>query len=258
MKLNLFKPTLLLAVVGLCVASPASALNYYELEVYPYRTAAKGELELENATSQTRRAALPGEGEDAAAGGRVRTSFEATYGLTERTEISAYGDFFRAPGADWAFGGQRYHVRTRFYEKGELPVDLGAYVEFEMPKHDEDTHEIEVRGIMEKDFGKWTFDFNPIFEKVLKGAAVSGGWTFQYAASAIYRLNEKIQPRLDFFGDFGPVRSFLPRSEQKHLISPAIDFPLGHHIKAQAGVAFGLTDATEQRIIRLRLEKEFY
>lgn len=252
MKLKHIQPGLLFAIVGLCAASPASALNYYELEVYPYRTAAQGEWELENATSQTRRAAMT---ED---GGRVRSSFEATYGLTDKTEISAYGDFFKAPGDGWAFGGQRYHVRTRFYEKGELPVDLGAYIEFEMPKHDEDTHEIELRGIMEKDFGKWTVDFNPIFEKVLKGEAVANGWKFQYAASLIYRLNESIQPRLDFFGDLGPLRNFLPRGEQKHLISPAVDFHLAHHIKAQAGVAFGLTDATEQRLIRFRLEKEFY
>ncbi|MBZ0091814.1 MAG: hypothetical protein K8F27_06285 [Sulfuricellaceae bacterium] len=258
MKPNRLKPSLLLAVVGLSAAAPAHALNYYELEVYPYKTAAKGELELENATSQTRSGPKAGGDGDASVSGQVRTSFEATYGVTDKTEISAYGDFFRAPGADWAFGGQRYHVRTRFFEKGELPVDLGAYVEFEMPKHDTDTHEIEVRGIMEKDFGKWTFDFNPIFEKVLKGDAVSDGWSFQYAASAIYRLNERVQPRLDFFGDFGQVRNFLPRAEQIHLISPAIDFHLEHNVKVQAGVAFGLTDATEQRLIRVRLEKEFY
>lgn len=248
-----------LGMVGTILGAPqALALNYYELEVYRYMTPAKGELELEASATSTRRGTKIESDEGGNNHGVLRSSLEVSYGLTEKTEVTAYADFINTPGDGSSFGGQRYHARTRFFEKGELPVDLGAYIELEMPKHDEDAKELEFRGIIEKDIGKWTLDFNPILEKVVRGANVSGGWGVQYAASAIYRLNERFHPRLDLFGDFGPARNFLPRDQQKHLLSPAVDVRLDHGFHLLAGVAFGLTPASEQRLIRLKLEREFY
>jgi len=246
--------------VGLSlVANEALALNYHELEVYPYKTAAKGELELENSSAFTNRGTnvisedSPGNNQ-----GLFRNSFEVSYGVTDKTEVAVYADVSRAQGANWAYDGQRYRARTRFFEKGELPVDLGAYVELELPKHDVDSREVELRGIVEKDFGKWTIDINPILEKVIKGDNTSSGWGLQYSAAAVYRLNERYHPRLELFGDFGPVQNLLPQSQQIHLLSPAVEMRLGQGFNVLAGIAFGLTEASEQRLIRLKLEKEFY
>lgn len=259
MKFNNIGLTAVFGLAGaLGIISPAHALNYYELEVYPYMTSAKGELELEASATSTRRGTKVVGDEGGNNQGVMRSTLEVNYGVTDKTEVAAYGDFINIPGDGTSFGGQRYHARTRFFEKGELPVDLGAYIELEMPKHDEDTKELEFRGIIEKDIGKWTLDFNPILEKVVRGANVSEGWYAKYAASAIYRLNERVHPRLDLFGDFGRAKDFLPHDQQQHLLSPAVDIKLERRFHLLAGVAFGLTPASEQRLIRLKLEKEFY
>ena len=244
------------ATVMLC-SHAAQALNYHELEVYPYRTAAQGEVELENFTAYTRRGTQDRPAPENNQG-LTRTSFEAGYGVTEKTEVAAYLDYSRARGQDdWDLKASRVHARTRFAEKGELPVDLGMYAEIEFPRRDENDAEMELRGIIEKDFGRWTLDVNPIFEKVLKGAEKDAGWELQYAASMIYRLDERWHPRLDFFGDFGTLRDFEGRDEQKHLVSPAVDIMLGHGLSASFGVAFGQTKASEQQLVRARIEKEF-
>jgi hypothetical protein len=242
--------------VGAAAAPPALAFNYHELEVYGYRTAAKGELEVENATTHTARGSrVPADGNEEL----TRTSMELTYGLTNHLEISGYGDFNHARGGSGlGFAGQRYHLRASFFEKGQLPVDLGAYVEYELPKHDEDTRELEIRGILEKDFGKWTLDVNPIVEKVLKGANTSRGLELSYAAALIYRMNETVEPRLEMFGDFGFINHFDPKDEQIHLISPAVTYSPTPTFHILGGVAFGLTKASERTLVRLRLEKEFY
>lgn len=253
----IIRKIVLIAGVSLAFVRPALALNYHELEVYPYRTAQKGELELEYGGVYTDRGTRDADSSDNNEN-RLRNSLELTYGLTDKTEITAYADYDRLPGGGGEFEGKRFHVRTRFFEKGELPVDLGAYVELELPKHDEDIQELEFRGIVEKDFGKWTFDFNPILEKVVRGESVSEGWEFKYAAAAIYRLNETFHPRLEFFGDLGPIQHRDPTDEQQHLVSPGVDIRLGHGFNLFAGVAFGLTDASEQRLYRLRIEREFY
>lgn len=247
----------LLGSAALFLAPSAQALNYFELEVYPYKTASQGETELEFFNAYTRRGtqdALPPDSNQ----GFVRNTLEVAHGVTDKTEVAGYVDYSRARGdGDWDLKGSRMHVRTRFAEKGELPVDLGLYAEAEFPRHDDNDVEFELRGIIEKDVDKWTFDFNPIFEKVLKGVEKQAGWEFQYAASAIYRLNERWRPRLDFFGDFGLLRDFEGRDQQKHLISPAVDIMFGHGLSASFGVAFGQTKASEQQVLRARLEWEF-
>ena len=231
------------AVCVLFAAAPARALNYFELEVYPYYTADKGEFEIENSTTHTSRGTKdeqpPNNNE-----GLTRSSLEFTYGVTDSTEITYYRDYARPRGASFEYVASRYRARTRFYEKGELPVDLGLYVEIEAPR-DGDA-ELELRGIIEKDFGRWTVDFNPILELEKEPEREL---EFLYAASLIYRANEYWRPHLDLFGDF---------EAHVHLVSPAADFKLGRGFSAMLGVAFGMTEEAEQRLVRAGLEWEFY
>ena len=248
---------MLLGGSALLLSQVAHALNYFELEVYPYKTATQGEVELENFTTYTRRGSqdvpVPDNNK-----GLTRNSLEASYGVTEKTEVAGYVDYSHTRGKDdWDLKASRLHVRTRFAEKGELPVDLGLYAEVEFPRKDVNDAEFELRGIIEKDVDKWTFDINPILEKTLKGVEKAEGTELHYAAAAIYRLNDHWHPRLDFFGDFGPLRNFEGRDEQTHLISPAVDILFGHGLSASLGVAYGQTQASEQQIVRARVEWEF-
>ncbi len=241
----------------LAVDAPAYAFNYFELEVYPYRTAARGELEIESTSAYTV------QGTDNPRDGNkdlARTSLEASYGLTDHLEIAAYADAVRDPARNHAltFAGQRYHLRASFFQKGELPVDLGAYIEYELPKMDEDRREIELRVIAEKDFGRWTLDVNPIFEKVIRGENTSAGWKLMYASALIYRLNETFQPRLEWYGEVGQINHPKPWDRQVQLISPALTYSPTPTFHVLAGWAFGLTPASERQVARLRLEWEFY
>lgn len=247
----------LLALSAAGTARTASALNYFDLETYPYATAAKGEFELENGSaytlSGTQDAAPPDNNRHL-----FRSTVEATYGVTDKTDIAAYADLSRQPDGGTQFEGNRFHVRHRFFEKGQLPVDLGAYAELEMPRHDVNTREVELRGIVEKDFGKWTVDLNPIVEKPIRGEETSQGWELHYAAAAIYRLNETFHPRVDLFGDVGHLNKIDPKDEQQHLLVPGLEMRLPKHINLTAGLGFGLTPATEHRLVTLRIEKEWY
>lgn len=244
-----------LSCLALCHFWPASAwaLDYFELETYPYQTAAKGETEVEGGGIYT--APTPTGGVDA---GSERTTLEVTRGLTSKTEVAAYLDLLRAPAGSWREAATRLHVRTRFFEKDELPVDLGFYAEVELPRHEINHAEAELRGIAEKDFGKWTLDVNPILHKVVSGAETADPWKLQYATSLIYRQSERWHPRLDLFGDLGYVNAVGPWSGQQHLLSPAVDIRLKPNVILTAGVGFGLTPATDRRLVRTRLEWEFY
>lgn len=247
----------LLAISALALLNPAAyALNYNELEVYPYATAQPREIEIENRftyTTQGRRDLSPPDNHQSFS----RDSTEFVYGFSERTEGALYFDYEKAKDGAWTHSAQRLRLRHRFAEKGDYPVDFGLYVELERPYHEETTLEGDIQILMEKDFGKWTFNFNPAFGKAIRGEERNEGWGLGYSAAVVYRLNETWHPRLDFFGDLGPLSHVSPRAEQVHLISPAVDIRLGHGFKAGVGVAFGLTDASERRLIRTRIEYEF-
>lgn len=238
-------------------SAPAYALDYFELETYHYNTAAPGETEVEDSSGYT--ASGPPAAGTLGDAGLWRNTLEITRGLTSKTEAAAYLDMSQLPGDSWRTAGARVHVRTRFFQKDELPVDLGLYAELELPAHEPNHAEGELRGIVEKDFArKWTFDLNPILHKVLAGPDTSAGWRLQYATSLIYRANERVHPRLDLFGDLGYVRAVGPWRTQQHLLSPAVDWRLRPNVILTAGIGFGLTPATEHRVLRTRLEWEFY
>ncbi|MHB1232149.1 MAG: hypothetical protein ACYCZQ_06180 [Burkholderiales bacterium] len=246
----------LLALSTFICAAPVYALNYNELEVYPYQTAQPHEVEIENRNAYTQQGT-----HDAAAPdnnrGLNRNSTEFVYGLTDHTEAALYLDYQKAEDGAWTHAAKRVRIRHRFAEKGEYPVDIGVYAELERPYHENNTLEGDIKLTLEKDFGLLTLDFNPTFSKVLKGVETNNGWGFGYAAAAVYRLNETWHPRLDFFGDLGRLSHFAPHQQQTHLVSPAVDVNLGHGFKAGFGVAFGLTRASEQRLIRTRIEYEY-
>ncbi|MHB1529916.1 MAG: hypothetical protein ACYDDA_10150 [Acidiferrobacteraceae bacterium] len=233
---------------------PAFALDYFELETYPYYTAARGETEVEGTGLYT----LSGAAAPGSPAGTERSAFEVTRGLTSKTEVAGYLDMYRLPGGGWQQAATAIHVRTRFFQKNELPVDLGLYMELEMPRDQPDHLEGEVRGIVEKDFGRWTVDVNPILHHVLSGPDTAAGWKFQYATSLIYRKSERWQPRLDLFGDLGYLSGPGAWTGQQDLLSPAVDVWLERNVRLTAGVGFGLTHATEHRLLLTRLEWEFY
>ena len=251
-----------LVTSAVLVSNSAYALNYFELEVYPYATPAKGETEVENTTTYTPLGSKLVAAPDNHAGSK-RTTFEVSRGVTDKTEISIYSDLYQQGHSSWHSAADRIHMRTRFFEKGQLPVDLALYAEMEFPKNSNNnpsgSHaEFDFRGIIEKDSGKWTFDLNPMFEKVVSGTNTAQGWEFHYAAGAIYRLNERWHPRLDFFGDIGRLQHFDAKQNQTHLISPGVDIRLKPNLKLSASVGFGLTGNSEQRILHTNLEWEFY
>lgn len=239
---------------ALLATSPAHALNYFDLEVYGYDTLKKGERLIENKNNYTY------DGTDAPApednDGLLRSTVEFAYGITDKTEVAAYLDFSNPDDGGWHHAADRLRVRTSLFEKGQLPVDLGLYGELEFPYGEDNNTELEMRVILEKDFGKWALLLNPKFTKVINGVDTGEPWGLEYAASAIYSLNKTWHPRLDLFGDFGPINNFNNSDEQVHLISPFVDIELAKGFAVGVGVAFGVTDASES-LIRTKLEWEF-
>jgi hypothetical protein len=255
----------LLWVLFLCPARAMAQLDPWEFEVYPYATESRGTIELE--TDNAVIANGHSQGGNGTAAGTFRSQgmwydqYELTYGLTDRIEFAAYLLTAQPSGHGYWYAGSEYRFRGRLFDQGVLPVDVGWYAELEWhktPQFDDADIEVELRPILEKDLGRFSFMADPIFEKVLKGVGVHEGFEFGYAVAADYRWRRYLSPGVEFYGGAGLIDNTDPLAQQQHYIFPVIWGELPRGIEYNLGPGFGLTRGSDHVIVKFNLELEHF
>jgi hypothetical protein len=254
--------TIIFAVAAAMLAAvgPAAAIDFFELEVYPATTEGKGLHELESLNSYVANGRAPTDeelaGEDTRRHRLFRTSLEYNYGLTDKIDVAAYVNLQHENGDEFEYAGSKLRLRGGLWDKGRYPVDIGWYVEAEMPRFDESDLEFEFRPIISRDFGPLSLDLNPIFE-LPTVTTERRTLEFDYAARLYYRLSRDFQPGVEFYGGAGQIRRPDPSREQEHYVVPSIYGRIMPGLKFAFGPAFGITRASDPVIIRLNVEYEF-
>ena len=259
--------TLLVCSLALLAAAEASAqVDPWEFEVYPYQTEGAGMIELESLNSVIPNGhSIGGVGTSAGtypSQWMYRTSFEVTYGLTDHVEAAAYLDLARPNGAYLQYAGSKYRLRGRLFEQGEMPIDMGWYAELEwhrIHQFDDVPLELELRPILEKDFGRVEIDLNPIFEKaIFVGPYKNQGFEFGYVSGVYYNWMRKLSPGLEFYGGIGLIDDSSPLYQQQHYIFPVLRGALDNGIEYNFGPGFGVTGGSDHVITKFNLEFERY
>jgi len=259
--------SLVLALILCCVfASRALAqVDAWEFEVYPAQTVGRGMAELESSNSYVTNGRSEG-GEGTSAGdypsdGMYRTSFELTYGLTDKIEAAAYLDLAHPNDAGMQYAGSKYRLRGSLFEQGQYPVDLGWYLELEWhktPEFDDQDLELELRPIVSKDWGRFSVAINPKFEKVLVGPDSGHSFEFGYVAGIYYRAARWMSPGLEFYGGIGGITDIDPTTDQQHYIFPVLRGELPGGLEYNVGPGFGLTHGSDPVIVKFNFELEKY
>ena len=256
--------SLLIAAATLSWRSASAQVDPWEFEVYPYATESRGVLDIE-----TDNAAVPNGHGQAGSGtssgifpsqSMWYNQFELTYGLTDRIEAAAYLKMALPRGGGYQYAGSKYRLRGRLFDEDVLPVNLGWYLELEWqrtPQFDDDQLEIELRPIIEKDFGRFSLIANPIFEKpIFVGPDRNRGLQFGYAGAVYYRWTRILSPGVEAYGETGHFDQWTPAYQQQHYIFPVIWGELPHGIRYNVGPGFGLTRGSDHVIVKFNLEVE--
>src|SRR2546422_8736164 len=165
------------AVLSLLTALPirSAAQDRFEIEVYPYETAAWGEWELETHLNYTQVGTTAFDGRVAPTEGQTRLAAELTHGLTDHWELSAYllAAHRSASGVD--FAGWRMRSRVRAPETWRLPVQLGLSLELEatQPAFSDSPLTLELVPIFQRRVGRGQVTVDPAFERDLSGPEAS-------------------------------------------------------------------------------------
>jgi hypothetical protein len=110
---------------------------------------------------------------------------------------------------------------------------------------------------LEKRFGRFQIDFNPVFERALHGPGIRDGWNFEPAARIGYEASERFTPSLEYYSALGPLPSLLPGPGQIHQILPGGDVKLAKNLVWSFGVGINTTSAGNRLVYKSRFEFSF-
>ena len=239
--------TSVLFAIALCASTApiAAAQDPFEIQVYEYVTVPKGKWNLETHLNRVEKGAMKGQN---------HLTFELTRGVTEMFEMAGYLVTASRPGVNGELVGWRLRPRFRLPEKS-LPFKFSLSTEFGFPKDEYETADmtLEIRPIMEWQWGKTLLDINPVIGKGFGGPGPDEGFDFEPGVRLGYTLNPKVDLSLEYYGSTGEVTDPLPSNAQVHQFFPGADFQLRDNVVWNVGVGFGATDAGNTLVYKMRL-----
>ena len=254
---------LILTIFWMLPSRVVAQVDPWEFEVYPYATEQRGVIELE-----TDNTVIPNGHADGGSGtakgtypsqGRWYNAYELTYGLSDRIEAAAYLSMSWVNGHGYWWAGDKLRLRGRLFDEDTLPINLGWYAELEWhktPQFDDADLELELKPIIEKDFGRFSLMLNPVFEKPLYGRGHDQGFEFGYRNALDYRWRRYLSPGVEFYGGVGLIDNNDPLRDQQHYIFPVIWGELPHGLEYSLGPGFGLTPGSDRVLVKFNLELE--
>ena len=147
-------------------------------------------------------------------------------------------------------------------EPGKYFLDFTIFAEYShaLPSDSVDTAKLGI--LLQREQSRTLTTLNLYIEKEV-GALASTADTFQYALQTRDQWTPLFQPGIELYGQIDDLNRPGKLSEQQLRVGPmfAGGYNLGQiggqgKIKYEVGYLFGLTDATEDRVLRTRLEYE--
>lgn len=182
------------------------------------------------------------------------------YGATDYWFTELYLKYKRAAGNGTALDAFEWENKFQLTQPGQYPVDIGFITEIERPQDRSEGYEFKFGPLFQTEFGKTQLNANILFERNYR-AAQSNPMKLGYQWQAKYRLMPVFEFGAQGFGELGSWNRLAPRSQQSHLVGPAVfgKFALGGRqaIRYNAAYLIDASDATHSKTFRLQAEYEF-
>jgi hypothetical protein len=229
-----------------------SAQENYEIQVYGSPTMTKGNTMFElhsNFTFNGEKNILEGVNPSYHA---LHETLEITHGLTENFEIGFY--LFTNYTGPYGFKVIGSHIRPRISvpQKWNWPlgVSLSTEIGWQRREYSTDTWNMEVRPIVDKQWGNFYLAFNPTFGISLKSDSNVHTPGFEPNLKTSYTIN-KIAFGIEYYGDVGLVNNIPKLSQQSHALFLSADLYIDPRWEINFGPGFGLTKSTDAFVFKL-------
>lgn len=212
----------------------------------------KGVAELEYATSRS------GDN-DRQRNNAQRHVVELEYGLTDRLAIGAEFDYRRSADDGNHIAG--YGIETQYQTTTQRDYWLATAAKLEYFHADDSSlpNRAKVKFLAARTQGKWRGVANVDIAREI-GANRDSGIDLSSAAQLTYRDNPRINPGLEWYGNYGPVHDFSDDSTE-HYVGPIITGKLPIYDTKALGYVLGyyrgLTNDSADHAARVQVNYEF-
>jgi hypothetical protein len=249
---------LLTVVLLIAIAASASAIDFYEIQIYSTETTPPGILSLElhsnsviNATGSEAHAQLGPY--------QIHETLEGTYGLTPHIEVGQYFATAKLSNGDYEYAGSRTKCHFGIAATDSWPLRFGGNIELDYMRRaaEEQPLTLEMRPIVETSLGDLLVIANLAFEKPFRGPGTHQGVTFAPSGQISYKVLPWLAPAVEYYGDMGAIEYLPSVQDQQHFLVPTINLFLVPQLEVNAGVGFGLTRASNGVFLKAILGWDF-
>jgi len=174
--------------------------------------------------------------------------------------MGSYLLFAHRPDGATEFAGFRLRPRVKAPDGWKLPVGLSLSAEIGFPQLQYEPNHVtlEIRPIIDKTFGRWKFDINPIVTFAFNGPEAHEGMGLEPEAMIAYEITpDQFRLMLEYYTALGPAHHLLPTDQQVHMLYPKIEYAFSQSFVINAGVGTGLTNASDSFVWALRFTFSF-
>jgi hypothetical protein len=239
---------------------PLAAQDNYEIQVYGSETQKPGTTMVELHSNFTIDGSKTVENGVVPTNHAVHETIEITQGINDWFETGFY-IFTSYNPAQGGYGWVGDHIRPRVRapESWHLPVglSLSAEIGYQRAKYSEDTWNLEIRPIIDKQMGRTYVSFNPTLGRSFHGYGVHDGLVFEPNLKVGYDFTKKVNAGFEYYGSLGSLSGFDSIPGQQHFIIPAIDLNVSEDWEFNAGIGVGLTGSGDHMVIKFIVGRRF-
>ena len=229
------------------------AQDNYEIQVYGAQTQAKNSSIFELHSNYT----FLGE-KDIVKGVRpsyhaLHETVEITTGITDNFELGFYLFTNYTQGYGYRVIGSHIRPRIMVPESWHCPVGLSLSVEFgyQSQNYSPDLWNLEIRPIIDKQWGKFYASFNPTMGVSIKGVDNDSRPVFEPNFKASYNFFKKASLGFEYYGSLGAIGDFEKPADQSHALFLAYDMVGNDNWELNIGPGWGLTKATDGFVFKI-------
>jgi hypothetical protein len=241
------------SMIFIMLPSVMYAQNNYEIQVYASPTQAPGSTIFElhsnytfNGSTQIVNGVLP-------SNHSLHETVEITTGITPVFETGVYLFTNYTPSYGYQIVGAHLRPRVMAPADWNIPFGLSLSMEigYQKPAYADDEWSLEIRPIIDKQWGNFYASFNPTFGIALKSQYNNSVPTFEPNVKLYYAVFKNAGFGVEYYGDLGPVTSFDQGPQQNHALFLAYDLLNNAKWELNIGAGFGLTPATDPFILKV-------
>lgn len=248
-----------IAILLLLFFLKSKAQDNYEIQVYGAETVEKGRTMVELHSNYTFNGSKDNTDGTYPTNHVLHETIEITHGWTPWFETGFY--FFNTIGSNGRTAYVGSHIRPRIAAPDSwhwpFGVSLSAEFGFQKAEYSTSTSSLELRPIIDKKWGGLYVALNPTFDKSFAGSDPYRGFVFSPNVKASYDVSKVVALGLEYYGSTGPFFHYNLLKDQQHQIFVATDFNFSPDWELNAGMGYGLTEATDKAIFKIILGRRF-